>query len=311
MAAAGHVVVKSTHLFVEVHPRRRTSAPRRADDAGISSPPHRAEDGAPARQAQAHRVGDGHQAPEDRHRPGRRTGRRRRRGGPARWPRTRTSSPPLRRAEDGQQADDGGAGPGRRTGPRTGTGAEDPHQRAAVGPRRGHQLGAPARRTSSPPRRRAGPRDGHQAEGRGTSPRTGTRPEDGPSGRDGHQGRRDAHRPRRRHPAEDPQRADDGHSARPAHRAEDPRQAEDPHRDRTAGGHQDQSSGPVRRPHDGRFAVGHARMCRITWWLAEWACQGSGRPMPGIDLPSSGASRLRAACLSKEIRVGMTRRQPC
>ena len=31
-----------------------------------------------------------------------------------------------------------------------------------------------------------------------------------------------------------------------------------------------QSSGSVRRPHDGRFAVGHARIRRITRWLAEW-----------------------------------------
>jgi hypothetical protein len=47
------------------------------------------------------------------------------------------------------------------------------------------------------------------------------------------------------------------------------------------------------------------------WWLAERACQGSGRPMPGIDLPSLGAPRLRAAYPSKEIRVGRTRREPC
>ena len=72
----------------------------------------------------------------------------------------------------------------------------------------------------------------------------------------------------------------------------------------------DQSSGPVRRPP--RWPIrrrARPDVCPITSWLAEWTCPGSGSPMPGIDLPSSGASRLKAACQSREISAGMTNRQ--
>ena len=147
VAAAGHVVVKSTHLFAEVCPRRRTSAPPRADDAGIGSPPHQAEDGAPARQA--YRADDGGRTA----------------------PRTRTSSPPHR----GRRW-----APARNGGPRTGTGPEDTHQAPGHAPGRGP---APARHRTGPedahraedPHR--APADGHRP-GRRSEPPTRRRPGD-------------------------------------------------------------------------------------------------------------------------------------
>ena len=141
--AAGHVVVKSTHLFLPRYTARcRTDAPRRSEDAGTSSAPHRGRGPAPGRPrgtgpagAPRRRTG----APAHRGGPrtgtagrGRRTGRRGRGTGPA--------GAPRRRHRGGLALRPGGPAPARRGGPAT-WGTSSRRTRPRTAPAQGSALG--------------------------------------------------------------------------------------------------------------------------------------------------------------------------